>query len=242
MVSNDVCPICGGAGWLARPANHPDWGKAIPCKCKIEETERAAREAAARVIQYSDLRGSLVNWTLDEFPGDTQAKAVALEAVAKAHGLYVFWSSVGTGKTGLLVGVVNAFLKQNVPALYISMPMLLEKLRHGYGTGEYDEMLNAVISVPVLALDEFDRVKDRLRGHDDGTAQSWAGEKIFLILDERYTHWNTRLTLIATNRAPDKADSDPITSRFGDSLRSRVVHVQGEDLRPEAATYERSGS
>ncbi len=237
-----ACKICGGAGWLRRDAPVSDverFGKAIPCKCKREETEQAARDHAARVLQYSDLKGSLEAWTLDEFPGDRAAREVARGALAKRQGIYVFWSKFGTGKTGLLAGVVNACRDRAIPALYISMPTLLERLRHGYADGTYDDLLNAVIEVDVLALDEFDRVAQRLRGQDDGTAQGWVGEKVFMILDERYTRWKTHLTLIATNRAPDPGDSDPFSSRFSDSLRSRVVHVNGDDLRPDAVTFER---
>ena len=46
----DVCPRCGGAGFLRRdlPLDHPDFGKAMPCDCVRAETgETAARAAAA---------------------------------------------------------------------------------------------------------------------------------------------------------------------------------------------------
>ncbi len=234
-----TCQICGGAGWLARPPTDPLWGQAIPCKCKIAETQQAAKDYAAKVLKHSDLTGSMADWTLDDFPGDPDACAVARQAIERGHGLYCFWSKFGTGKTGLMVAVVNAFVERGVSGLYISMPTLLDKLRHGYSTGEYDDLFNSVLDVPVLALDEFDRVHARLRGNDDGTAQSWAAEKVFTLFDTRYTRWESHLTLIATNRAPDQADSDPITSRLGDSLRCRVVHVQGDDMRPLAAQYER---
>ena len=46
------------------------------------------------------------------------------------------------------------------------------------------------------------------------------------------------MTIIATNRNPDKGDLDPIASRFSDSLRSRVIHVGGGDLRPNARAIE----
>ncbi len=235
------CAICGGTGWLRRdlPVGHPGFGKAIPCACKKAETEQAARDHARRMLQFSDLRGEMPSWTLDDFPGDPQACRVARQAIDERKGLYVFWSTFGTGKTGLLVAVVNACVDRGISSLYISMPLLMEKLRAGYKDNTYDDLLHAVLDVPVLALDEFDRVHGLRRGSDDGTAQSWVAEKIFLILDERYIKWDTHLTLVATNKPPDKGDSDPITSRFGDSLRSRIVHLNGQDLRPDAARYER---
>ncbi len=45
------------------------------------------------------------------------------------------------------------------------------------------------------------------------------------------------MTLIATNKDFDKSDG-ALASRLYDSLRSRVVHVGGEDLRPHAAEFE----
>ncbi len=236
-----TCSICGGSGWLRRDLSldHPQFGRAIPCQCKKAETEQAAKDHAKRVLQYSDLRGSMPDWTLDDFPGDPEACRVARQVIDERHGLYVFWSTYGTGKTGLLVAVVNACTNMGVSSLYISLPLLMEKLRHGYKDGTYDDLLNAVLDVPVLALDEFDRVYGLKRGVDDGTAQSWAAEKVFLLLDERYIKWNICATLVATNKPPDPGDSDPITSRFGDSLRSHIVHVKGQDLRPDAARYER---
>jgi hypothetical protein len=51
-------------------------------------------------------------------------------------------------------------------------------------------------------------------------------------------HWKKLLTLIATNREPDKGDNDPISSRLGDSLRSHLIRVDGGDLRPMAKEIE----
>jgi len=106
----------------------------------------------------------------------------------------------------------------------------------------YAVLMEELKRMPVLALDEFHRWHNNARSSDDDLAEgssSWAAEKIFQIIEDRYIHWDERLTLVATNRNPDKGDLDPIGSRFSDSLRSRIIEVNGGDLRPNARVIER---
>ena len=241
-----ACSICGGAGFLRRdvPVNHPDFGRAVPCSCKKQETLPALQK-------WSGLGSSTQVWTLENFPGDRETLKAAKEALAQKHGIWVFWSQAfGTGKTGILVSMIQACWQANLPALYQSVPAMLDRLRASYADGDYDGLMSELKEIPVLALDEFHRWhnnahNDRGRhstGDDDKTegSHSWAEEKIFQIVEERYLHWDERLTLVATNRNPDKGDLDPIASRFSDSLRSRIIHVGGGDLRPHARTLEKT--
>jgi len=239
-----TCPICGGAGFLRRdvPVNHPDFGRAVPCSCKKQETLPALQ-------RWSGLGNSTQIWTLENFPGDRETLKAAKEALAQKHGIWVFWSQAfGTGKTGILVSMIQACWQANLPALYQSVPAMLDRLRASYADGDYAGLMSELKEIPVLALDEFHRWHNNARndrgrhlGDDDDKAEgshSWAEEKIFQIIEERYLHWDERLTLVATNRNPDKGDLDPIASRFSDSLRSRIIHVGGGDLRPHARTLE----
>ncbi len=237
-----TCPICGGAGFLRRdlPVSHPDFGRAVPCECKKQETLPSLQ-------RWSGLGNSTQVWTLENFPGDRETLQAAKEALAQNHGIWVFWSQAfGTGKTGILVAMVQACWQANIPALYQSTPAMLDRLRSSYADGDYDRLMNELKQIPVLALDEFHRWHDNARSRhtsgDEGDksegSHSWAEEKIFQIVEDRYIHWDERLTLVASNRNPDKGDLDPIASRFSDSLRSRVIHVGGGDLRPHARTLE----
>lgn len=239
-----ACSICGGAGFLRRdvPVNHPDFGRAVPCSCKKQETLPALQK-------WSGLGSSTQVWTLENFPGDRETLKAAKEALAQKHGIWVFWSQAfGTGKTGILVSMIQACWQANLPALYQSVPAMLDRLRASYADGDYDGLMSELKEIPVLALDEFHRWHDNARRKptqvDDGDkaegSHSWAEEKIFQIVEERYLHWDERLTLVATNRNPDKGDLDPIASRFSDSLRSRIIHVGGGDLRPHARTLEKA--
>jgi DNA replication protein DnaC len=231
-----TCPICGGTGFLRRnvPVDHPDFGRAIPCECKT-------REAIPALARWSGLGNSQRAWTLDNFPGDRETLQAAREALAQKHGIWVFWShAFGTGKSGILVALIQTCWQAGIPALYQSMPAMLDRLRASYETGDYKVLMNELKQVPVLALDEFHRWHNNTRNDADLVegSPSWASEKVFQIVEERYIHWDERMTLIATNRNPDKGDLDPIASRFSDSLRSRIVHVGGGDLRPHARVIE----
>src|SRR3972149_237937 len=48
------CPLCGGAGFVRRGValGHPDFGKAFPCRCTLNEGEE---ERLARLQRYSNL-------------------------------------------------------------------------------------------------------------------------------------------------------------------------------------------
>ena len=232
-----TCPICKGAGFFRHdvPVDHPDFGRAIPCQCKRQEMVPA-------LVEWSGLGNSNQDWTLDRFPGDPAALAAARHALAAKRGIWIFWSSAfGTGKTGILVAIVRACWDQHIPALYQSVPAMLDRLRSAYERGDYQQVMDELKGVPVLALDEFHRWHNNaLRGADltEGSP-SWAAEKVFQIIEDRYLHWDEKMTIVATNRNPDKGDNDPIASRFGDSLRSRIVPVRGGDLRPSARLFEK---
>lgn len=241
-----TCAICGGAGFLRRdvPIDHPDFGRAIPCECK-------RLEMIPSLMEWSGLGHSNQDWTLDRFPGDPVALAVAREALAARRRLWVFWSSAfGTGKTGILVAIVRACWDQQIPALYQSVPAMLDRLRAAYQRGDYQQLMEELKQVHVLALDEFHRWHDKSSRWDNNAPRgdltegspSWAAEKVFQIIEDRYVHWDERMTLVATNRNPDRGDNDPIASRFADTLRSRIVPVHGGDLRPSARMFEGTSS
>lgn len=230
---NSRCSICGGAGFLRRdvPVNDPEFGKAVPCECKNQETVEATKRMVAYWRKWSGL--DRIDWALDVgFPVDPQAAAEMRRAVKDQSGIWVFHSTFGTGKTGLLVGAVNRFLDKDVPAVYASVPRLLDALRASYRDNTFDDLFTSLIEIPVLALDEFHRFYDKGDGSSGAGSGSWASEKIGILIDERYMQWRDRLTLVATNLPPEQWRMNAITSRFNDSLVSHIVHVGGADLRP----------
>ena len=54
--SDNVCPICRGAGYLVKnvPPGHPDFGKLFPCQCKIEELEAKVRRQRREIEELEE--------------------------------------------------------------------------------------------------------------------------------------------------------------------------------------------
>ena len=54
-VEEGVCPLCRGAGFVRKdvPLDDPDFGRAFPCQCVLEEKEeqlRSSREYIAGIL------------------------------------------------------------------------------------------------------------------------------------------------------------------------------------------------
>jgi len=64
MPGDPNCPICGGIGYLRRdlPIGHPDFGKIVPCSCRLKEITQSARK---RLFHMSNL-DALKNLRLEE--------------------------------------------------------------------------------------------------------------------------------------------------------------------------------
>lgn len=216
---------CGGAGYLRRnlPLGHPLFGKSVACACT---KEKAAMGDEERIAAYRESMSSIEQtFTLDNWIGrieNPEALKIARLAVSQGWGLFAFWGAVGVGKSGLLTGIVNAFLDSKMQAIYKTTAGMLDELRASYDTDEYEKWLNYFCSVRVLALDEVWRHK----------STEWADENLFKILDTRYRYWDRCLTVIATNAEPNP--SNALWSRFTDAKRSKIINVKGRDVRPLA--------
>lgn len=214
---------CGGAGAFRRdlPVGHPLFGKAITCQCV---RDRAMQSEADHIQAFRESLAPIEQgWTLDNWIGtDKQALDVARKATAQGWGVFGFYGSVGVGKSGLLLGIVNAFLDRRVQAVYKVATQMLDELRGSYETETFEQEMNLLRAAKVLAIDEMWRFS--------GTP--WAQEKIFQLLDYRYRYWDRLLTVIATNEKPNR--NDALWSRFTDAQRGELVEVRGRDLRPMA--------
>src|SRR5262249_40340080 len=141
-VGADACPICGGAGYLRREVEvgHPDFGRAIPCECKLREHDQR-RLASLRSL--SNL-GPLERLTFNNFnpqgrtghptraPGLPAALELAHEYAESPEGWLVLTGASGTGKTHLAAAVANALLTRGETVFFIVVPDLLDHLRATY--------------------------------------------------------------------------------------------------------------
>ena len=240
LQSDDVCPICMGRGFLVYdvPVGHPDFGKAVPCRCT------QARLAAERTqsIQVLSNLGALSRLTFDDFHPDgvglpqtlrfnlREAYERSLAFAQEPAGWLVFMGGYGCGKTHLAAAIANFRVVLGHAVLFVIVPDLLDHLRAAYApnsTTGLDERLDAVRDAPLLILDD-------LGAHN---STPWAQEKLFQILNHRY---NSRLpTVITSNQRLE--DLDPrITSRLVDPDLSQVYEILAPDFRQSGAG--RSGS
>jgi DNA replication protein DnaC len=236
----ESCPICGGLGYVRAdvPVGHADFGRLVPCTCRLAELARR-RVSALRSI--SDLE-TLSRMTFETFvsqghglPPDKQANLRWAYEEAKSfaenpQGWLVLKGGYGCGKTHLAVAIANACIERGQPVLFITVPDLLDHLRAAFAptsVADYDTRFEEVRTAPVLILDDL------------GTESSstWAQEKLFQIFNYRY---NARLaTVITTNR-----DLEEITlrlrSRLVDPDLTHIVSVTAPDFRRAGVAQDQS--
>jgi DNA replication protein DnaC len=207
-----TCPICKDFGFVRKdvPVGDPDFGRAIPCDCQRDQV----RDRLRRRSQI----GALADRSFDNFfPGgrtsslgiqDQQTLSVALDScrqyAQEPPGWLLLCGPPGCGKTHLAAAIANRQIELGTEVFFTVVPDLLDHLRATYAPGgevSYDELFETVKSSPLLILDDL------------GTQSStqWAREKLFQILNHRYT---ARLpTVITTN--------EPIT-QLDERLRARL--------------------
>ncbi len=228
-----VCPLCRGAGFIIHdvPVSHPDYGRAVPCRC--QEQARAGRRL--RLLQRMSNLETVRSLTFDDFNPEPdhlapekrsnlrRAYDAARFFAVEPEGWLVFSGTYGCGKTHLAAAIANARINMGEPVLFVVVPDLLDHLRATYSPQSdvtYDELFEQVRMTPLLILDDL------------GTQSStpWAQEKLFQLLNYRY---NAHLpTVITTNQRLE--DLDP-------RLRSRLLDVSLVDHRRIMAPDYRAG-
>jgi DNA replication protein DnaC len=233
-----VCSLCHGAHFVQRdvPLGHPDFGRAVPCRCTEDEDQE---ERVARLRRYSNL-GPLSRLTFENLikrgrsadPRDQarfQRCSEDAEAFAKdPKGWLVLVGASGCGKTHVAAAIANRCIESGIPALFVVVPDLLDHLRAAYKPDAeiaYDDLFEQVRNAPVLVLDDL----------GTQSATPWAEEKLFQIMNHRY---NARLPTVVTTNVPLSKFDDRLRTRLGDPSLTQPhgypiskVHVL-EDRRP----------
>ncbi len=200
------------------PADHPDFGKALPCRCAAAEEQA---EQQARLERYSNLgplRG-VAFAALD--PGRTEAFAAALEQArvyARApQGWLLIWGRSGSGKTALAAAMANDRIARGDPALYMVTPDLLDHLRAGYqedADTPYARLFEQVRNAPFLILDDI----------DSANATPWAEEKFFQLCNHRF---NAALPTVVLSCVPPRDLPERLATRLLNADRVTTLALDG---------------
>ncbi len=211
------------------PPGHPDFGRAIPCQCKLEEI---AEKRLGDLWQASNL-GFLSHMIFENFrleglalgPSEKQsleqAYRRAREFAENPQGWLVLLGGYGCGKTHLAAGIANYCLERGHPTLFIVVPDLLDHLRATYSPGSavsYDQRFEAVLTAPLLILDDL--------GSQHTTA--WAREKLYQLFNHRY---NAALPTVITSNLPLEEIDPRLRSRMSDPDVCQIYRILAPDFR-----------
>ena len=203
-----VCPWCEGARFVrvTSDPDHPDFGRAVPCRCVQEEDARARTN---RLLKYSRL-GAMARFTFATLlprgrSTSPQAQAryglvvEAARAFAEApRGWLVLTGVPGSGKTHLAAAIANHAIEHGTPALFLTVADLLDELRASYDEDAevpYARLLEQIRSAPLVILDDLDAYS--------GTP--WAKEKFGQVVAHRF---HAALpTVFTCDRSPEEIDA-----------------------------------
>ena len=226
-----TCPICGGVGFLRRdvPVDHPDFRRAVPCVCKLRETQHAGLDDLRKTsglahlsqMTFTAFRADGIGLPPDKRKNLRDAHDSARAFADNPRGWLVLKGSYGCGKTHLAAAIANERLARGEPVLFIVVPDLLDHLRATFAPTSrvtYDDRFESVRTTPFLILDDLGAQ----------VTTQWAQEKLFQLFNYRY---NAQLpTVITTNRELEEIDPR-LRSRLADTTFCKIVTILAPDFR-----------
>ncbi len=236
IFDEDVCslcggqPICGGLGYVRAdlPVGHPQFGQLFRCS----QLEGAAPKRVDLLRKLGNLEAfadkTFANFTSAP-PGVNPREQATLDYALRGamqyardlKGWLLLQGMYGCGKTHLAAAIANARLALNEPVLFVTAPDLLDHLRNTYSPSSeigYDELFDRVKNAHLLIIDDL--------GVENPSA--WAHEKLFQLLNHRYTHQMP--TIITTNAELEALDAR-IRSRLLDDSVIHHIKIEAPDYR-----------
>jgi len=227
------CPVCKSAGFVhpIMPSGRPDFSRVIPCRCISEKLQKEHRD---HLIKYSNL-GALTRFTFDNLipegrsgnpVNQTQFSNVYMAARTFADepdGWLILTGPSGCGKTHIAAAIANERIRRGHPALFISTPDLLDRLRSTFSPNSdtpYDEFFEQVRGAPLLILDDL--------GAQFSTP--WAKEKMEQLLNHRF---NSALATVIVPIVPIEQLHERIRTRLTDPDLCHIYPIDEKEVTSE---------
>ena len=229
--TQEVCPICGGVGFLRRnlPVGDPDFGRLVPCVCQQNKSNQAAKR---RLYEMSNLE-AFKTMTFNDFSvqgrlglADEQIRSLqyalsqAQQFTGNPRGWLLLMGTYGCGKTHLAAAIANSCVEFGMKTIFLTVPDLLDWLRYTYDATDetFEQRFEELRNVNLLVLDDL--------GAQNATG--WAKEKLFQIIDYRYIR---KLPTVVTTNADLEELDDRIRSRLQDPDLVVSVRITAPDYR-----------
>jgi len=170
-----------------------------------------------------------MNWNMvkPNISDGVKAMQAVKPAYERGNGMIFLWGNYGQAKTLIGKILIATALRDGKRAAYANVSSVLDNIRLAFDEQEHKttELLRRIdwwIKRDVLFLDELDKSNDT----------PWAQERLFQLLDQRYTLAirGEALTVLASNSS-DSELNGYLKSRLNDKRLGPVVHLNGVDGR-----------
>jgi DNA replication protein DnaC len=222
------CPVCNGFGAVETPE-----GKAVACRCRVEERAQARLKAAEIPTRYLSCRIENYEVKPDSHPSHARARLAAkrfIEEWPRRYGLLLV-GPVGVGKTHLAVAILRQLVEDyGVRGLFCDFSDLLERIQATFSktnSDSADDVIAPYRDAEVLVLDELGARRPT----------DWARDVLYSLVNTRYNR--ERVTIATSNYvdAPRRTGDETLELRVGAMVRSRLydmcdlVEMDGRDHR-----------
>jgi len=218
------CPECAGIGWLSSgPARGASGEGAptglVPCRCRQLINQHRRYQELSERSNLAAFREKTFAAFDPKAPGLSKAYGAALRYSVQLQGWLVLTGGYGVGKTHLAAAIGNAALDREVPVYFAVIGDLLDTLRATFDRERdgvsFDTLFRQVKEIPLLVMDDLGTEKE----------SEWAREKIFQILDWRYSR--ALPTVLTSNRPEAQIDPRVISRAKGMAFERTILSIQG---------------
>lgn len=136
----------------------------------------------------------------------------------------MIWGDYGNGKTMLAAAIHNKLTSEGKNIVFITLPDLLDKIKSTFNRDNKDteeRIMKALISCDLLILDDIGAEK----------TSDWVQEKLFTIIDGRYTR--QKPILVTSNLKPNE-----LYLQIGKRSYDRLIEMS-QPIENKASSYRR---